>query len=74
MGGSYQQANNEMSQEYHVGWTKEDVEIWQTRKMPASKIHMRYQHHIKECALMVRLSQIDLPAGDGKFTIEALTR
>ena len=63
-----------MSQEYHVGWTKEDVAIWQTRKIKGHMIYMRYKHHVKECALMVRLSNIDLPPGDGKFLIEALTR
>lgn len=63
-----------MAVEYHVGWTDEDVRIWQTRKMKGHMIYMRYKHHVKECELMRRLTEIDLPAGDGKFTMEALTR
>lgn len=50
-----------------MGWTKEDQQIWRDRKMPASKIYMRYQHHMKEAALMRRLSMVPIKPSHAKF-------
>ena len=61
-----------MRQEYFVGWTEEDIGIWQARKITANRIHMRYQHHVKECELMRKLSEVDMPASEAKFTYLAL--
>ena len=61
-----------MAKTYSTGWTMEEQHIWRSRKMPVSMIYMRHQHHVKECELMCKLTEINLPPGEGKFLFLAL--
>lgn len=61
-----------MRTSYTAGWTEEDQKIWKQRKIPANRIHLRYQHHLKEFEIMRNLSRIDLPPGEGKMVAMAI--
>ena len=42
----------------NTGWTEEDQQIWRDRKMKPHTIQFRYQQHVKESELMVRLTSL----------------
>ena len=50
-----------------LGWTEEDQQIWRDRKMPAHTIEYRYQHHMREAALMRKLSMVPIKPSHAKF-------
>lgn len=50
-----------------TGWTEEDQRIWRDRKMKPHTILYRYQHHLKEYEIMLKLSVIKLRPSQAKL-------
>lgn len=48
-------------------WTEEDQQIWRDRKMPCHTILYRYQHHVKECKIMLNLTKIPIKPSKAKL-------